>query len=44
MIPGAYTLGTGFDIKYENSENSRRKSVITRYCNYQKLYVYLIFI
>ena len=36
MIPGAYTLGTGFDIKYENSENARRKSVILRYCNYQK--------
>ena len=36
MIPGAYTLGTGFDIKYENSENARRKSVIVRYCNYQK--------
>ena len=36
MIPGAYTLGTGFDIKYENGENSRRKSVILRYCNYQK--------
>ena len=33
MIPGAYTLGTGFDIKYENGENSRRKSVIVRYCN-----------
>ncbi|CAF0723375.1 unnamed protein product [Brachionus calyciflorus] len=38
MIPGAYTLGTGFDIKYENSENSRRKSIITRYCNYQKFF------
>ena len=36
MIPGAYTLGTGFDIKYENGENARRKSVIVRYCNYQK--------
>ncbi len=37
MISGAYTLGTGFDVKYENSENSRRKSVITRYCNYRKM-------
>ena len=36
MIPGAYSLGTGFDIKYENSENSRRKSVVTRYCNFKK--------
>lgn len=36
MIPGEYTIGAGFDIKYENSENSRRKSVIRRYCNYQK--------
>ena len=38
MISGDYTLGTGFDIKYENSENSRRKSVITRHCNYRKMF------
>lgn len=37
IISGAYTLGVGFDIKYENSESSMRKSVIRRYCNYQKL-------
>lgn len=37
MIPGVYTLGSGFDIKFENSENSRRKSIINRHCNYQKL-------
>ncbi len=36
IIPGAYALGTGYDIKYENNENSRRRSVILRYCNYQK--------
>lgn len=38
MIPGAYTLGTGFDIKYQSGENSRRKSVVARNCNYQKYF------
>jgi len=38
MIPGAYTLGTGFDVKLENGESSRRKSVVTRHCNYRKYF------
>ncbi len=36
MIPGAYVLGAGVDIKYENSENSHRKTIINKYCNYVK--------
>ena len=36
MIHGGFTLGTGIDVKYENSESSRRRSVILRYCNFAK--------
>lgn len=36
MIQGAYALGAGFDIKFENNENSRRKTIIKKYCNYAK--------
>ena len=36
MISGSYLLGSGFDIKYENSENSRRKTIVNKYCSLQK--------
>lgn len=36
VVAGAYVLGSGFDIKFENTENSRRKSIINKYCNYYK--------
>ncbi|CAF0731726.1 unnamed protein product [Didymodactylos carnosus] len=33
ILPAALSLGVGFDTKKTNSEDSRRKSVITRWCS-----------
>ncbi len=36
VIPGAHLLGSGFDVKHENNENSRRRNLVLKQCNYDK--------